>query len=141
MSLVSPALDPGSTTIEVWVEVSKPNPALKPGMTVEVSLTAKTLPDALVVPASSVFKDAQQQDYVLVVGADGRAHVKNAKIGILGGGLAQILSGVNSGEPVISSGGYALPDNIKITIAAPAAADQGSDTKHDSAKPAATGKD
>ena len=141
VSLVSPALDPGSTTIEVWVEVSKPNPALKPGMTVEVSLTAKTLPDALVVPASSVFKDAQEQDYVLIAGADGRAHVKNAKIGILGGGLAQILSGVNSGEPVISSGGYALPDNTKITIAPPAAADQGSDSKGDSTRPAATGKD
>jgi len=32
VSLVSPALDPGSTTIEVWVEASKPDPALKPGM-------------------------------------------------------------------------------------------------------------
>src|SRR5256714_7769918 len=31
VSLVSPALDPGSTTIEVWVEASKPDQALKPG--------------------------------------------------------------------------------------------------------------
>src|SRR6266849_8726464 len=33
VTLVSPALDPGSTTIEVWVEASKPDPALRPGMT------------------------------------------------------------------------------------------------------------
>src|SRR5205823_421776 len=48
VTLVSPALDPGSTTIEVWVEAIKANPALKPGMTVEVSMTAKTVKDALV---------------------------------------------------------------------------------------------
>src|SRR5260221_10535272 len=43
VSLVSPALDPGSTTIEVWVEATKPDPALKPGMSVQLSMTAKTL--------------------------------------------------------------------------------------------------
>src|SRR5262249_27125018 len=31
VTLISPALDPGSTTIEVWVEARKANPALKPG--------------------------------------------------------------------------------------------------------------
>jgi HlyD family secretion protein len=140
VSLVSPALDPGSTTIEVWVEVSTPSPSLRPGMTVEVSMTAKTVADAIVVPASSIFKDAQQADYLLIAGADGRAHLKNVKIGVLGGGLAQILSGINPGEAVISSGGYALPDNTKIKIAPPAPAEKGSDAQG-SAKPSAGGKD
>ena len=53
VSLVSPALDPGSTTVEVWVEARKPNPALRPGMTVPVSMTAKTADDAIVVPAAA----------------------------------------------------------------------------------------
>jgi len=140
VSLVSPALDPGSTTIEVWVDVSRPNPALRPGMTVEVSITAKTVEDAIIVPASAVFKDAQQAEYVVIAGADARAHLKNVKIGVLGGGLAQILSGINPGEAVISSGGYALPDNTKIKIAAPAPAENGSDAQN-SAKPSAGGKD
>ncbi len=35
VSLVSPALDPGSTTVEVWVETRKPSPYIKPGMTVD----------------------------------------------------------------------------------------------------------
>src|SRR5260370_33160645 len=42
VSLVSPALDPGSTTIEVWVEASKPDPALRTGRTLDVSRAAKT---------------------------------------------------------------------------------------------------
>jgi len=56
VTLVSPALDPGSTTIEVWVEASKPDPALRPGMTINLSITAKTVKDAIVVPASAVFR-------------------------------------------------------------------------------------
>ncbi|MFI5105212.1 MAG: efflux RND transporter periplasmic adaptor subunit, partial [Terriglobales bacterium] len=65
VSLVSPALDPGSTTIEVWVEASKPDPALKPGMTVGVSMTAKTVKDAVTVPTPAVFKNAEGAEYVL----------------------------------------------------------------------------
>src|SRR5262249_3090002 len=50
VTLVSPALDPGSTTIEVWVEPAKPDSALKPGMTAGVSISAKAVPSAIVVP-------------------------------------------------------------------------------------------
>src|SRR5205823_507716 len=59
VTLVSPALDPGSTTIEVWVEASKPDPALKPGMTVELSMTAKMVKDALVVPTPAIYKNSE----------------------------------------------------------------------------------
>src|SRR5207248_8728306 len=71
VTLVSPALDPGSTTIEVWVEAVKPNPALKPGMTVEVTMTQKTVKDALVVPSPAVFKNDEGANYVVIAGTDG----------------------------------------------------------------------
>ncbi len=124
VSLVSPALDPGSTTIEVWVEASKPNPALKPGMTVEISMTAKTVKDALVVPTSAVFKNAEGAEFVLLAGSDGHAHQKTVQAGVRNTELTQIVSGVMAGDRVISSGGYALPDNTQIKIEAPAAAEK-----------------
>jgi multidrug efflux pump subunit AcrA (membrane-fusion protein) len=121
VTLVSPALDPGSTTIEVWVEASKPDPALKPGMTVEVSMTAKTAKDALVVPASAVFKNADGADYVLLAGSDGKAHLKTVQAGIRNTDLAQILGGISAGDPVITTGGYALPDGTQVKIEKPGA--------------------
>ncbi len=120
VSLVSPALDPGSTTIEVWVEASKPHPALKPGMTVEVSITAKTVKDALVVPTPAIFKNPEGADYLLLAGADGRAHLKTVQVGVRNAEFAQILSGVMPGELVITTGGYALPDNTQVKLEAPA---------------------
>jgi HlyD family secretion protein len=122
ITLVSPALDAGSTTIEVWVEAAKPNPALKPGMTVEVSMTGKTVKDAVVVPAGAVFKNAEGgTDYVVLAGSDQKAHWKTVQVGVRNSEDAQIVGGIKVGDPIVSSGGYALPDNTKIKVeAAPA---------------------
>jgi HlyD family secretion protein len=119
VTLVSPALDPGSTTIEVWVEARKPDPALRPGMTVPVSMTAKTAKEAIVVPAGAVFRSEEAGDYVLVAGSDEKAHQKKVQIGIRNGDSAQVVSGINEGDPVITSGGYAVPDGTKIKIEKP----------------------
>jgi len=119
VSLVSPALDPGSTTIEVWAEAVKPDPALKPGMNVTVSMTAKTAKDALAVPTPAVFKTNDGADYVMLAGSDGHAHQKTIQVGVRSAEFSQVLNGVNAGDPVIISGGYALPDNTQIKIEAP----------------------
>jgi HlyD family secretion protein len=139
VTLVSPALDPGSTTIEVWAEETRPDPALKPGMTIQVSLTAKTVKDATLVPASALFKTTEGADYLVLAGSDHLAHQKIVQVGIRNGGFAQIVSGINAGDPVITSGGYALPDKtqIKIEASTPAENKGGDETgkAKDSAKP------
>ena len=124
VSLVSPALDPGSTTIEVWVETTKPGSALKPGMTVQVQIEAATAKDALAVPASAVFKNADGTSFVVVAGADQKAHVATVETGIKSATEVQILSGIKEGDAVITSGGYALPDKTQIKIEAPAPAEK-----------------
>jgi HlyD family secretion protein len=135
VTLVSPALDPGSTTIEVWVEARKPNPALKPGMTVSLQMTAKTVKDALAVPITSVFKNADGAYYVLLAGTDNKAHQKTVQLGVTNSELAQIAGGINAGDPVITSGGFGIPDGTSIQMAKTAVGEKGD--KGDSAdKPA-----
>jgi RND family efflux transporter MFP subunit len=119
VTLVSPALDPGSTTIEVWVEARKPDPALRPGMTVGTSMTAKTAKDAIVVPGAAVFKSTEGDEYVLLAGSDQKAHQKKVQVGIRSKDAAQIVSGINPGDPVITAGGYAVPDGTAIKVEQP----------------------
>ena len=141
--LISPALDPGSTTIEVWVEAIKPGPALKPGMNVAIEAVAKSVKDAVVVPAAAVYKNPEAGDYVLLAGSDGKAHLTKVKIGVRSKELAEIQSGLKEGDSVITAGGYALPDGTKIKIeaAAPAEGEAAKDSAGKSAKPdAATEK-
>jgi HlyD family secretion protein len=120
VTVVSPALDPNSTTVEIWLEAKNPKKQLKPGTSAQLSLTAKTVKDALVVPAAAVITAADGSSAVMVAGSDGRAHQKAAKLGIRQDDDVQILEGVTADDKVVASGAYGLPDNTKIKVEAPA---------------------
>ena len=124
VTLVSPALDPGSTTLEVWVEARTPSTNLRPGTSVQVAITAKTDKNAVVIPAGTVFKNPEGGAYVLLAGTDDKAHLKIVHVGIRNAGSAEIASGVNEGDPVITSGGYAVPDGTKIKVVKPEASEK-----------------
>ena len=133
--LISPALDPGSTTIEVWIEALRPGPQLKPGMNVSINAVANSVKDALVVPVSALFKSAEAGDYVLVAGSDNKAHQTAVKVGIRTKQIAEITSGLKEKTPIITAGGYGVPDGTKITIeAAPPAEEKPAAAKDDNDK-------
>jgi HlyD family secretion protein len=116
VTLVSPALDSGSTTIEVWVESEKPSDALKPGMTAQLAITGRSAKDALVVPAGAVFKNDEGAEYVVLAGADSHAHITVVQTEIHNAEFVQVTGGLKEGESVITSGGYALPDKTQIKV-------------------------
>jgi len=118
VTVVSPALDPNSTTVEVWLEAKNPKHALKPGTSVQLSLTAQTVRDALVVPASAVITAPDGTTTVMLAGTDGLAHQKAVKLGIRNGDDVQILDGVTASDKVVAGGAYGLPDKTKIKIEA-----------------------
>ena len=118
VTVISPALDPNSTTVEVWLEAKNPKQQLKPGTSVQLSLTAKTVKDALVVPAAAVVTAADGSSAVMVAGSDGKAHQKAVKLGIRQDDDVQILEGVSEGDKVVATGAYGLPDNTKIRVEA-----------------------
>ncbi len=125
--LVSPALDPGSTTIEVWIEIQKPGSKVKPGMTATLEIVAKTVKDAVAVPSSAVFKNADDAYYVLLAGSDNKAHQNLVQLGVKNAELTQIASGIKAGDPVITTGGFAIPDGTAIHLEKPSDSDKDQD--------------
>jgi HlyD family secretion protein len=121
VSLVSPALDPGSTTVEVWVQLKNPRGQLKPGTSVQLSMVAKSIPDALAIPAAALLTGRDGTTSVMAAGSDGRAHQKQVKTGIREQDRVQIVEGLSASERVVGSGAYGLPDNSKIAEAPPGA--------------------
>ena len=117
ITLVSPALDPNSTTVEVWVSAPNPEGRLRPGTTVTVQMSAHTLNDAVVVPAAALLKTPEGETTVMVVGNDGLAHQVSVETGIRQGDRLQITKGLSGGEKVITTGAYGLPDKTKVKIA------------------------
>jgi RND family efflux transporter MFP subunit len=113
--LVSPALDPNSTTVEIWVQAKNSGQRLKPGSSVQVSITARSVPDALTIPAESLLTAQDGTTSVMVAGSDGRAHQKDVKVGIREKDLIQVTEGLSLSERIVGAGAFGLPDNSKIT--------------------------
>jgi len=116
ITVISPALDPNSTTVEVWVQAKNPEQRLKPGTSVQLSMLARTIPDALVIPAASLLSAQDGTTSVMLVGSDNRAHQKAVKVGVRQDNQVQIVEGVQAGDRVVASGAYGLPDNTKINV-------------------------
>src|SRR5262249_3933541 len=112
--LVSPALDPGSTTVEVWVQADNRKGLLRAGSSVNLSMVAKTVPDALTGPTPALITDEEGKKSVMVIGSDGKAHKRQVEIGIQTATAVQVVNGLKPGEQVVSAGAYGLPDNTKV---------------------------
>jgi multidrug efflux pump subunit AcrA (membrane-fusion protein) len=136
VTIISPALDPNSTTVEVWVQAANRKQHLKPGTSVQLSMIAQTVKDAIAIPAESVLTAPDGVTTVMVIGADNRAHQTPVKVGIREADKVQIVEGIKEGQRVISSGAYALPDKTKVTVEAAVTPDEkkpaaGADDKDD----------
>jgi HlyD family secretion protein len=116
ITVISPALDPNSTTVEVWVQAKNPGQRLKPGTSVQLSMLARTIPDALVIPVAGLLTGEDGTTSVMLVGSDNRAHQKAVKVGVRQGDQIQIVEGAQAGDRVVASGAYGLPDNTKIKV-------------------------
>jgi HlyD family secretion protein len=125
VSLVSPALDPNSTTVEVWVQVKNSHERLKPGSSVQVSMVARSLAGALAIPAAALLTAENGSTSVMLEGAcpdsknssDRCALQREVKTGIRDQERVQIIEGLKEGEKVVASGAYGLPDKSRITPA------------------------
>lgn len=125
VTVVSPALDLNSTTVEIWVQTPNPDQQLRPGMAVQLSITAQTVHSALVVPSNALLNASGDGAQVMVIDAQNTAQSRDVKLGVQTPQETQIVSGLKAGEQVITEGAYGLPDKTKVKIEKPATAAQG----------------
>jgi len=119
VTVVSPAVDPNTTTVEVWVQADNPGEKLKPGGTVRVAIIAETIQNTIVVPSSALLNADDGGEKVMVVTADSKARERRISVGVRQGARVQIISGLQEGEQVITSGGLGLEDKAKVVVQQP----------------------
>jgi HlyD family secretion protein len=117
VSLISPALDPGSTTVEVWLRVENPKGTLKAGTPVRTAITGRTAKNALLVPLEAVQTGPDgESKFVLVIKPNGTAAKQPVTLGIRTSESAQVLSGLAPADTVITTGGYGLDEGTKVKV-------------------------
>ncbi|HSZ22233.1 MAG TPA: efflux RND transporter periplasmic adaptor subunit, partial [Candidatus Sulfotelmatobacter sp.] len=115
---ILPNFDTASGTSSVRTNFTGTERIAEAGAPVEVRIETANVPDAIVVPAAALFQDQGADQYhVFVVGADGKAHRTNVKVGLRDRDRVQVTDGIKVGDLVITSGGYALSDGLGVRVA------------------------
>jgi HlyD family secretion protein len=131
VSFVGPALDPGSTTVEVWLKLANADGHLKVGTPVHAVILGKSVKDALQIPAGAVLPGQDGGTAVMVIGGDGAAHKRVVTIGIRTADAVQIVSGLSTADAVITEGGYGLDEGTKVKAGKASADGAGADDAKD----------
>lgn len=136
VSMVSPAVDPNSTTVEVWVQAPNPKESLRPGSSVRVSMVAQTVAQAVVIPQAALLTSPDGVNSVIVLDSDNTPSKKKVKIGIRDSEAktVQVTDGLQGGERVVTVGAFELASEddpvlakTKIQVQAPKMPDEDED--------------
>jgi membrane fusion protein (multidrug efflux system) len=107
------SLDPNTRTMLTEVDIPNPDGLLKPGMYVQVSLTAKRVGTRWRVPASAVVFDAKGTQ-LAIVGADHKVELRPVLLGRDFGSEIEIASGIAGDETIVTTPSAALTDGALV---------------------------
>jgi len=108
VTVVSPALDPANTTVEIWIQAPNAGGVLKPGTSLRVEVMAKMAANALIIPEEAVLTRPSGSTVVIVVDPENKPERKTVTLGIHDAGMVQVVSGLMSGDRVVTAGVFEL---------------------------------
>ena len=119
VTLLGRSSDPTNRTVEVWVTLANGLGRLRANGAAQITISANSKSDAIVVPAAAVTLDASNADEgtVMVVDAQSVAHETKVTVGIRTTDKMEIVEGLQGGETVVIEGNFSLPDGTRVDIA------------------------
>ena len=113
ITFIHPTLNRKSRTVQVRLEFDNSDLSLKPGMFANVTLYVDPQPDAVVVPSEAIVRSGSREQ-VFVVREPGKFEPREVRLGVSAEGMTQILSGVKSGEQVVTSSQFLIDSESKL---------------------------
>lgn len=110
----SQAVDLSTRTMAVEIDIDNRDHILKPGMFANVTLVVGQRKGALMVPTVALMKD--DQGYYLFTAVKDTARRVRTPIGTEQNGRTEILSGLDAGKTIITTGQQFVKDNGPVTI-------------------------
>ena len=103
-----------SRTLRAYAIIDNKNNNLRPGLMLNIDIILDEIEATMLIPEESVLT-SEDFSYVFVIEED-IAKLKEVNIGISSNGMIQILSGISSGDKVVTLGHEKLKDGSKIKI-------------------------
>jgi len=111
------ALDPGSRTLQVELQVENPNHELFPGAYVQVHFDLASKTPVLKLPANAVLFRAQGL-LAAAVGADHRVRLKHIVEGRDFGASIEVLSGIDAADDIVINPPDSITDGALVRVIA-----------------------
>lgn len=109
-------LDPATRTVQARIVLANPRGDLKPEMYATVELAANGTGEALYVPQESI-QEMNGQSIVFVATGSDKFHVRPVETGPRAGTVISILSGLKTGDRVVTRGAFLLKSEmLKSTL-------------------------
>ena len=113
VAFVEPVLSGQSRSNRARIQLANPELRFKPGMFVSVRLVQSTSEPVLTVPRTAIV-DRGENQFVWVAAGDSRYTPRQVTVGATDGDRAQILSGLEPGEVVVTAGGFLLDSESQL---------------------------
>ncbi len=120
VSFISPVLQPETRTAQVRIELANRDGLLKPAMFGSVDLPAGRTEASLAVPESAIL-DTGTRQLVLVDRGGGVFEPREIRVGARGDGYAEVLTGLDAGDPVVVNGNFLIDAESNLRSATGAA--------------------
>ncbi len=112
---ISPVLNPATRTADIEIEVPNETGVLKPGMFARVSLKADAARPALAIPRAALLTRGEQKG-VFLLENNTTTRFRQIEIGRIQGDMVEVVSGLEEGVRVVTSGAQKLNDGDMVTI-------------------------
>jgi HlyD family secretion protein len=118
VSRISWALDPKTRTIRVEIDIPNPRAKLLPGLYAYATVIVEEHFDVLTVPTTAIITEKEKTFCVVIAG--GRAERRPIALGIKDGTFAEVVSGLDESEAVVTANAASLTDGQTVAVADPA---------------------
>ncbi len=113
ITFIYPYLSAKTRTAQVRIEFDNPYLKLKPDMYADVVIKSRIADSALLVPSESVIRTGSRNVVITSIG-DGKFLPKEVVVGPEGEGFVQIISGLNEGETIVTSGQFLIDSESNL---------------------------
>ena len=115
---IYPSLDPKTRTLKVRLGFDNLDEALKPNMFANVTIYGGAKKDVVIIPREALIRTGNDERVIVSIG-NGRFQPRDVKAGIESGEFIEIISGVNVGDKVVTSGQFLIDSeaSLKASIA------------------------
>ena len=116
VSFIYPTVDPVTRTVSVRININNSDNELKPSMFANVTIKGNKITNSPTIPETAVIRSGKENRVILSLG-EGKFKPVDVKLGLYSEGYYQVLSGLNVGDAIVTSGQFMIDSESSLRSA------------------------